>query len=130
MVIIFDRYTERSLEGGIITFDRTQERYHHIRLNVNASRMLGLQKGLRVQFVKMDSQWYLATTKLNRGYLVLRTGRGAFRINSKAFVNHLLNELLYSVPCAHFAVRATAAEYGGSVLFKIEHHKLLKLKNA
>lgn len=125
--IVFNRYTERTLEGASITFDASNERCVHARLNLNAIRLMDLGDSDFVEFVSIGDEWFICKTKLKRGYKVGHvTGRNGYKINSKSFVKKFISEIKYSEKVMAFELKKTTHEFAAETLYKIYHNKSLK----
>lgn len=125
--LVFNRYTERNLEGGTVTFDASNPRYTHIRFNVMACRMIGIDAADNVEFVKIGDEWFVCKTSLKRGYKVASAGgSNGYRVNAKLFVTRFISEIKYSSKVMMFKVEKTNYELAAQTLFKICHTKPLK----
>lgn len=117
--IIFDRYTERSLNGGTIVIDSSLAA-KQIRFNVMAARMMGLSPGLHVQFIKIGEDWFVKTTELQRGYLLQRS-HGSYRVTSKIFIQEIMDDMRYhKAKVIKCRLVKTNIEHEGAALYRID----------
>jgi hypothetical protein len=125
--IVFKRYTERNMGGATITFDKSANRHRHIRFNAMACRLMELGWNDSVEFVKIEDEWFVCKTNLNRGYILRSSGTGyGLRVHASLFIDKFMEELRYSADSMTFKLQKTNQELAAQLLFKIYHHKSLK----
>lgn len=117
-MIIYDRKTEKTMMGGVITFDRTHQRTIHVRLNIMAINMMAVTRSDYVRFLKIGDDWFVSKASPDEGYRLSPAGKG-LRVNSTYFVIDFLGAMRIKSPSASFKIKRTPNEYQGNTLFQI-----------
>lgn len=122
-ILVFDRYTEKEITGGLINF-KVVDKYHaFVRFDTASCDIMGLTDDMRVQFVKIGDEWFVCSTTLQRGYKLTPTGDYGFRANNNKFIKYFLSDIKFSKADVKFRIKETNHELAGSKLFQIIYTK-------
>lgn len=122
-MIVFDRYTEKELTGGVINF-KVVDKYHaFVRFDSASCYIMGLTVKMHVQFIKIGDEWFVCSTSLQRGYRLTATGDYGFRANNNKFIKYFLSDIKFSKSDVKFRLKETNHELAGNKLYQILYTK-------